>query len=68
MEQSVAENVPDRTPVPTRNSAFEAVSAPGQTCSAPLLRSPANWFLKQSESSQNTFIRAKHATEPPVGK
>ena len=37
---SVAESVPDRASVHTRDAAFEAVSAPEQYCSAPLL----NWW------------------------
>ena len=35
---SVAESVPDRGSVHTRNAAFESVSAPEQYCSAPLLK------------------------------
>ena len=64
---SVAESVPDRVSVHTRNTAFEAVSAPEQYCSAPLLkveRSVSDRFLKWSESSLNTFIGAEIATEP----
>ena len=38
MKRSVAESVPDRDSVHTRNAAFEAVSAPEQNCSAPLLK------------------------------
>ena len=59
VERSVAESVPDRASVHTRNAAFEAVSAAEQYCSAPLLkveRSVSNRFLKPSESSLNTFI------------
>ena len=50
---SAAEIVPDRASVHTRNTAFEAVSAPEQYCSAPLLkleRSVSDKFLKRSES------------------
>ena len=68
---SVAENVPDRASVHTRNAGFEAVSAPEQYCSAPLLkveRSVSDRFLKRSESSLNTFIGAEIATEPRFGK
>ena len=57
MKRSVAENVPDRASVHTRNAAFEAVSAQEQYCSAPLLkveRSVSDRFLKRSESSLNT--------------
>ena len=57
--------------VHTRNAAFEAVSAPEQYCSAPLLkveRSVSDRFLRRSESSLNTFIGAKIATEPRIGK
>ena len=34
VKRSVAESVPDRASVHTRNAAFEAVSAPEQYCSA----------------------------------
>ena len=71
VKRSVAESVPDKASVHTRNAAFEAVSAPGQYCSAPLLkveRSVSNRFLRRSESSLNTFIRAEIATEPRFGK
>ena len=37
VKRSVAESVPDRASVYTRNADFEAVSAPEQYCSAPLL-------------------------------
>ena len=66
VKRSVAESVPDRTSVHTRNAAFEAVYASEQYCSAPLLnveRSVSDWYLKQSESSLNTFIGAEIATE-----
>ena len=62
VKRSVAESVPDRTSVHTRNAAFEAVSAPEQYCSAPLFkveRSVSDRFLKRSESSLNTFIGAE---------
>ena len=68
---SVAESVPDRTSVHTRNAAFEAVSAPEQYCSVPLLkveRSVLDRFLKRSKSSLNTFIGAEIATESRFGK
>ena len=68
---SAAEIVPDRASVHTRNTAFEAVSAPEQYCSVPLLkleRSVSDKFLKRSESSRNTSIRAEIAMEPPFGK
>ena len=71
MERRVAENVPDRASVHTRTTAFEAVSVPEQYCSALLLkveRSVTDRFLKRSESSLNTFIGAKIATEPRFGK
>ena len=71
VKQSVAERVLDRASVHTRNAAFEAVSAPEQYCSAPLLkveRSVSDRFLKRSESSLNTFIGAKIATEPHFDK
>ena len=61
VKRSVAESVPDRTSVHTRNTAFEAVSAPEQYCSAPLLkveRFVSDRFLKRSESGLNTFIQA----------
>ena len=61
----------DRAPVHTSNAAFEAVSAPEQCCSAPLLkveRSVSDRFLKWPESSLNTSIGAEIATEPCTGK
>ena len=61
----------DRASVHTGNAAFEAVSAPEQYCSAPLLkveRSVSGRFLKRSESSLNTFIGAEIATEHRFGK
>ena len=63
--------MPDRTSVHTRNIAFEAVSAPEQYCSAPLLkveRSVSDRFLKRSKSSLNNYIGAEIATEPRFGK
>ena len=69
-KQSVAESVPDRASVHTRNVAFEAVSAPEQYCSAPLLKvegSVSDRFLRRSESSPNNFIGAEIATEPRFG-
>ena len=71
VKRSVAESVPDRASVNIRNAAFEAVSAPEQYCSAPLLkveRSVSDRFLRRSESSLNTFIGAEIATEPRIGK
>ena len=59
---SVAESVPDRASVHTGSAAFEAVSAPEQDCSAPLLkaeRSISDRFLKRSESSVNTLSEQK---------
>ena len=71
VKRSVAESVPDRAFVHTRTATFEAVSAPEQYCSAPLLkveRSVSDRFLRRSESSLNTFIGAEIATEPHFGK
>ena len=71
MKRSVAVSVPDRASVHTRNAAFEAVSAPEQYCSAPLLkveRSASDTFLKRSELSLNTFIGGEIATEARFGK
>ena len=62
MKRSVAESVPDRASVHTRTAAFEAVSAPEQYCSAPLLkveRSVSDRFLRRSESSLNTLSEQK---------
>ena len=53
VKRSVAESVPDRASVHTRNAAFEAVPAPEQDCSAPLLKvelSVSDRFLKRSQS------------------
>ena len=71
VKRSVAESVPDKASVHTRNAAFEVVSAPEQYCSAPLLkveRSVSDRFLRRSESSLNTFIGAEFETEPRFGK
>ena len=72
VKRSVPESVPDRSSVHTRNAAFEAVSAPEQYCSAPLLKVErsvsARVLLKRSESSLNTFIGAETATELRFGK
>ena len=71
MKQSVAESVPDRASVYTKSAVFEAVSAPEQHCSTPLLkveRSVSDRFLQRSESSLNTFIGAEIATESRFGK
>ena len=71
VKRSVTKSVPDRASVHTRNAAFEAVSAPEQYCSAPLLkveRSVSDRFLTRSESSVNAFIGAEIATEPRFGK
>ena len=68
---SVAESVPDRASVRTRNAAFGEVSAPERYCSASLLKvecSVSDRFLKRSKSSSNTFIRAEIAMEPRFGK
>ena len=59
VNRSVAESVPDRASVHTRNAAFEAVSAPEQYYSAPLFkveRSVSDRFFRRSESSLNTSI------------
>ena len=59
VNRSVAESVPDRASVHTRNAAFEAVSAPEQYCSAPLFkveRSVSDRFLRRSESRLNISI------------
>ena len=58
VKRSVAESVPDRASVHTKNAVFEAVSAPEQYCSAPLLkveRSVSDSFLKRSELSLDTY-------------
>ena len=71
VKRSVAESVPDMASVYIRNTAFEAVSAPEQYYSAPLLkveRCISDRFLKWSESSLNTSIRAEIATERRFGK
>ena len=71
VKRSVAESVPDKASVHTRNAAFQAVSVAEQYCSAPLLkaeRSRSDRFLKRSELSLNSFIGAEIATEPRFGK
>ena len=70
-KRSVTESALDRASVHTRTAAFEAVSAPEQYCPALLLkveRSISDRFLRRSESSLNTFVRAEVATEPRFGK
>ena len=50
VKRSVAESVPDRASVHTRNAAFEVFSAPEQYCSSPLLkvkRSLSGRFLQR---------------------
>ena len=67
VKQSIAENVLDIVSVHTKNAAFKAVAALEQYCSTSLLkvkRSVLDRFLKWSESSLNTCIRAEIATEP----
>ena len=62
VKRSVAESVPDMASVHTKNAVCEAVSAPEQNCSAPLLkveRSVSDRFLKRSESSLNTLSEQK---------
>ena len=52
VKRSVAESVPDRASVHSRNAVFEVVSAPEQNCWAPLLkveRSVSARFLERSE-------------------
>ena len=68
VKRRVAESVPDRASVHTRNAVFEAVSAPEQYCSAPLLKVDSDRFLQRSESILNTFIGAEIASEPRFGK
>ena len=71
VKRSATESVLDRASVHTGNTAFEAVSAPEQYCSAPLLKvehSVLDRFLKRSESSVNTSIGAEIAMEPRFGK
>ena len=71
VKRSVTESVPHRASVHARNAASEAVSAPEQYCSAPLLKvehSVSDRFLQRSESSLNTFIGAEIATAPRFGK
>ena len=71
VKRSVAESVPDRASVHTRNAAFEAVSAPEQYCSAPLLkveRSVSDRLLKRCESSLKTLSEQKLQRNPRTGK
>ena len=68
-KRSVTESVPDRASVHTRNAAFEAVSAPEQNCSTPLLkveRSVSDRFLKRSERKRNLhpWVRVGQAGRP----
>ena len=62
VKRSDTESVLDRASVHTRNTAFEAVSAPEQYCSAPLLkveRSILDRFFRRSRSSLNTLSEQK---------
>ena len=71
LKRSVAESVPDRASVHTRNTDFKTVSLPEQYCSSSLLkveRSVSDRFSKRSELCLYTFIGAEIATEPCVGK
>ena len=71
VKRSIAESLPDRASVHTRNAAFKAVSALEQYCSTPLLKvecSVSDRFLRWSESCLNSFIGAEIATEPRIGK
>ena len=70
VKRSIAESVPDRASVHTRNAAFEAVPSLEQYCSVPLKVecSVSDRFLKRSELSLNPFIGAEIATEPRIGK
>ena len=63
MRRSVTESVRNNASVHTKNAAFEAVSAPEQHCSTPLLkveRSVSDRFSERSESEIET--------EPRFGK
>ena len=44
VKRSIAGSVPDRASVHTSNAAFEPVSAPGQYCSASLLKVECSVF------------------------
>ena len=71
VKRNVAESLPDGTSVHIMNAVFEAVSVLEKYCSAPLLkveRSVWDRFLKRSESSLNTLIRAEIATEHRFGE
>ena len=71
VKRSIAESVQDMASVHTIIIALEAVPAPEQDCSAPPLkveRSVLDRFLTRSNSNLNTFIGAKHATKPRIGK
>ena len=71
VKRSVAESVPDRASVHTRNASFEVYCIHTVYCSVPLLkveRSVSDRFLKQSESSLKTIIGAEIASKPRFGK
>ena len=67
LKQSVAESVPDRASVHTRNAAFEAVSAPEKNCSSPLLKVERSVSETVRVKSQ-PFIGAENATKLRTGK
>ena len=62
VKRSVAESVPDRTSVHTRNAAFEAVSAPEQYCSPPLLKVDRIGFETVRVKSEH-FYRSRNCNE-----
>ena len=71
VKRNVTESLPDGTSVHIMNAVFEAVSVPEKYGSVPLLkveRSVWDRFLKGSESSLNTLIRAEIATEHRFGE
>ena len=70
VKRSVAESVPDRASVHTRNASFEAVSAPEQYCSGTVLlrnsTAPEQYcsapLLKVERSVSDRFLRRSESS------
>ena len=64
VKRSVAESVPDRAFVHTRNAAFEAVSALEQYCCALLLQGWIGMYTSVVPSLSTKFIKNSHQNLP----
>ena len=52
VKRGVAESVPDRTSIHTRNAVLETVSAPEQYCSSPLLKVKRSGYVHTVPDSE----------------